>query len=140
MGLNVSHGCFAGAYSAFNRLRKHVASACGGSFPPHDHEFVSSFLKEHDGAPASDHWYFEENEVPEGVRAGMTLFLGHSDCDGTLSPGEARLVADFLGWAANRIPENTDGFGHLGDVKTAVERFARGCAQAAEANETVVFE
>lgn len=36
MGLDVTHGAFSGAYSAFNNLRRFLLRSIGGSWPPHD--------------------------------------------------------------------------------------------------------
>lgn len=82
MGLDTTHDCFHGAYSAFNRFRQYIAKGCGGSFPPHDPEF-----RDDDGnKPLPGHWYYEPKIVPEEHREGMTLFLGHSDYDGIFTP------------------------------------------------------
>jgi len=35
MGLDVPHGAFSGAYSAFNNLRRFLLRSIGGSWPPH---------------------------------------------------------------------------------------------------------
>lgn len=136
MGLDVSHDCFSGAYSAFNRFRQSVAKACGGSFPPHEPGQVD------DNGKPFDHsqWYFEAADVPADHHDGMRLFLGHSDCDGTLDPAEALAVAAFLEWAAPRMEGAATG--HLernGSLTGTALRFARGCRDAAQMGETVEF-
>jgi hypothetical protein len=123
MGLNCSHGAFDGAYSAFNRLRKYVAAACGGSWPPHgsgsedaDGKFVWT---PHPNPEYCDDkvWYYEPEVVPEEVRKGMLLFLGHSDCDGELSPDQCREVSKFLCWvAAVGPPDETWGHPRPGRI------------------------
>lgn len=138
MGLDTSHDCFHGSYSAFNRLRKAVARACGGSFPPHMSDYDAAFL-----ASAKDvndrWWYYDDDTVPINLHVGARLFLSHSDCDGTLTPDESREVAAFLRWVAPRV--EIEGEGHLSSLGTrgAVERFAAGCEAASEAGETVKF-
>lgn len=47
MGLNVTHGAFIGAHSAFNNLRRFLLRSIGGSWPLHDNK------KFKDG-----YWYF----------------------------------------------------------------------------------
>ena len=136
MGLDVSHDCFNGAYSAFNRFRQSVARAAGGSFPPHE-----PGAAEEDGTPFDPgQWYYQKSEVPEEFREGMTLFLDHSDCDGTLSPAEAAAVAAFLEWVAPRMTE--DATGHLERFEFMCDvawHFADGCRLASATGETVKF-
>ena len=136
MGLDVSHDCFHGAYSAFNRFRQSVARACGGSFPPHEPGALNT-----DGKPYETwSWYYESEIVPAEHRDGMRLLLAHSDCDGELAPQEAEMVAGFLDWVADRMTGEMGG--HLqkyGTMADLARGFARGCRQAAEAGETVTF-
>lgn len=136
MGLDVSHDCFSGAYSAFNRFRQSVARACGGSFPPHE-----PGATDEDGTPFDQsQWYYQKSVVPEEYRAGMTLFLGHSDCDGTFTPAEAEAVAGFLEWFAPRMTEDATGhLGRFGFMSDVAWHFADGCRRAAAAGETVEF-
>lgn len=133
--LDVSHDCWHGAYSAFNRFRQAVARACGGSFPPHDPGF------RHEGEPpAPMHWYYDEHVVPTELMAGMKFFLGHSDCDGELDLIEAAEVAKFLRWVAPRFPADVQT-GHMSGMRLAqvAERFAAGCEDAVAAGESVEF-
>lgn len=134
MGLDTTHDCFHGAYSAFNRFRQYIAKGCGGSFPPHDPEFRD----DDENKPLPGHWYYEPKIVPEEHREGMTLFLGHSDCDGIFTPQEAIKVAKFLRWVAPRV--QAVEWGHIqGPVDARILKFAEGCELAASRNENVEF-
>ncbi|WP_257475292.1 hypothetical protein [Bacillus paralicheniformis] len=84
MGLDVTHGAFSGAYSAFNNLRRFLLRSIGGSWPPHDDKKLK------DG-----YWYFGEGYSTK-THKGLTEFFGHSDCDGEISPEMCKFVADEL--------------------------------------------
>ncbi len=136
MGLDVSHDCFHGAYSAFNRFRQSVARACGGSFPPHDEDF----RRDNGSIPDRKTYYWNDDGIPEAHHAAVATFLGHEDCDGTFTPTEAAGVAEFLRWAAPKMNEEVQG--HLSWATTMGDvaiRFANGCARAANADEDVEF-
>ena len=139
MGLDASHGAFDGAYGAFDRFRRAVAVACGGVWPPHPPGDVF------EGVSLDDHpntWGYSDDEVPAEHVAGLTAFLGHSDCDGELTPDECRAVSAFLRWVAPRLVSATSG--HLlavGPNMAAVAlRFADGCDRAADADDPLVFQ
>lgn len=85
MGLDCSHEAFSGAYSAFNRFRRVVAKAWGGSFPPHENPTYSN-----------DVFYTPDDIQTKADAPGLWTFLEHSDCDGQLTPDECRQVADEL--------------------------------------------
>ena len=147
MGLNCSHDAFDGAYSAFNRLRGYVAAVCGGSYPPHgsgSEDRAGKFVwTPHPNPEYRDDksWYYDDTLVAEEIREGMTLFLGHSDCDGELSPAECREVSKFLCWVVAIGHEQETG-GHLvsfGDMRAVVKQFIEGCDDAAENEEPLEF-
>lgn len=112
MGLDVSHGCWSGPYGRFDMFRKALTEACGGTWP------------------FEGDWTWDPETVPEDARPGMFALLNHSDCDGTLTPGEAEAVAVFLAWAGPRL-----GPWAAGRAAT----FAAGCALAVSLGEPVEF-
>jgi len=137
MGLDCSHGAFNGAYSAFNRFRRAICAAIGGSWPPHD----PAWRNPTGGTPGDDEWYYDDDAVPAEHMAGMLAIMEHSDCGGELTPEQCRNVSGFLRWAAPRMTGETGG--HLiraglamGDVAI---RFAAGCDLAAAAGESLTF-
>lgn len=136
MGLIVSHGCFTGSYSAFNRFRKSVAGACGGSFPPH-----APGLIDDDGNPFDETcWYYEPDVVPPKYRDGMFVFLNHPDNKGELDPDTALKVAMFLSWAAPRMMGEASGhLAYYGSMAGVARQFMIGCRMAARQGESVEF-
>jgi len=129
MGLDISHDAFHGAYSAFNRFRKALARAMGGSFPPHD-------LFEHD----DNRWYWGHGYSAE-THPGLTIFFCHSDCDGEMTPEECALVIRDLAPLVEKLPAYGGG-GHIesaGGYRAVGEQFLRGCQAAIDANENLEF-
>lgn len=128
MGLDCSHDAFHGAYSAFNRLRKEVARAVGGSFPPHENRELDD-----------DMWYIDDAYTAES-HPGLFAFLSHSDCDGEFTPEECVQVANDLEPLIDSLPNG--GHGHIetnGGYRRSLQRFVDGCRLAASKNESLLF-
>jgi len=139
MGLDTSHDAFHGAYSAFNRFRQKIASAAGGSFPPH-FIMVNGDL-ERDPDKDQNMWYMPD-EVTVENNPGLFVFMRHSDCDGEITPEECTQVADDLEALLPNIKEDDLGGGHIahaGGFKAVTERFIAGCRAAATAGENLEF-
>ena len=134
MGLDVSHDAFHGAYSAFNRFRKSICRAMGGSFPPHDTEYHE------DGDKLLPRlWYWGHGYGPE-THPGLEVLLSHSDCDGVISPADCVAVADDLEALLPHITGH--GSGHIADQGGYAEvtrKFIDGCRLAAAKGEDLVF-
>ena len=134
MGLDCSHDAFSGAYSAFNRLRREVARAMDGSWPPHSKFAI-------DGEVLSeDKWYYGA-DYSEETHPGLFVFMAHSDCDGEISSEYCVKVADDLEALLPKIEERNAG-GHLsraGGYRGTLEKFIAGCRAAAAANEPLEF-
>lgn len=127
MGLDCSHDAFHGAYSAFNLLRKEVANAVGGSYPPHDN-------RELDG----DMWYIDGDTYTAESHPGLFAFLSHSDCDGEFTADECTQVANDLEPLIALLP--TEGRGHFqGGYASVLRKFVDGCRLAASKNESLLF-
>src|SRR3990167_8218627 len=76
MGLNISHGCWEGPYSAFHRYRSAVAKAAGyGDL--NDYEGFSGFKT------------FPKDDP-------LTCLLGHSDSDGEIAAADTGQLAARL--------------------------------------------
>lgn len=130
MGLDVSHGAFSGAYSAFNRFRQAIAEAVGGSFPPHEDKSLDR-----------DFWYWG-NTANAAEWPGLKILLDHSDCDGEISPQECVLVASDLDKLLPQLQLMGEGSGHIanmGGYASAAKVFADGCRKAASRNEPLLF-
>ena len=135
MGLDCSHDAFHGAYSAFNRFRKAVCEATGGSFPPHESATHS------DGTVLeAGFWYWGEG-YSEDTHPGLYALLIHSDCDGDIDPKTCALLAEELDALLPRMTEKYGG-GHIaarGGMLAVARNFIAGCRAAALADEPLRF-
>lgn len=135
MGLDVSHGAWTGAYSAFNRFRQAVCQALGGSFPPHNpHDAKAKKLE-------PDYWYWGPEANPEEW-PGLAIFLAHSDCDGEISAEDAANIANELERLLPKIEALPIGAGHIqrdGGIRKVTLRFIEGCRAAAKAGQPLEF-
>ena len=100
MGLDTTHGCWHGAYSAFNRFRRAVAASLGADWDVCHGRKYAGETGEINRWPEHwtttrvrdallDHYSIDENDP-------ILVLLAHSDCDGTIGPFEAGLLADRL--------------------------------------------
>ena len=120
MGLDVyiyeGTEAFRGAYSAFDRFRKVVVEATGGTWPdfPRDDDFW---------------WHFGHGYTNE-THPGLYEFLCHSDCDGYISPKIAGQLADEMEALLPEIDKAGNGGGHIdrdGGYGTVARKFIAGC-------------
>lgn len=136
MGLDISHNAFQGSYSGFNLFRKAVASAIGGSFPPHD-----PILTDDNGVPLEpDHWFYDDEKASPETHPGLFCFLNHSDCDGEIDPGTAASLADEMEQLLPVI-DQMDGTQTTlrGGAGAVARKLIKGCRLAAARNESLKF-
>jgi hypothetical protein len=155
MGLDVSHGCWHGAYSAFMRWRISVARAAGIPLG-----LMEGFCKWtlDGGEDEIDHldklgWNETGVAIRDVVHAtiGCTpilwsvlkpdplhVLLNHSDCDGEIAASDCGPVADRLTELLPLLPEG-DGGGHIGSWREKTQTFIDGLRKAAAAGEAVEF-
>jgi hypothetical protein len=140
MGLDTSHDCWHGAYSAFGRWRLAVAEAAGYMVVPVKWPDLGY---ETDSVMLEWHRYEEKNykgEWDEMPADPLILLIVHSDCDGEIKPEHAGPLADRL---EELLPKLTDeGGGHIaarGGYAGATKKFIAGLREAAAAGETVDF-
>lgn len=149
MGLDCSHDAFHGAYSAFNRFRKAVAEAVGGSYPPHfaKSQLTGEYVRDRYGSLVFDDtldatmWYWDDEYSAE-TNPGLYEFLCHSDCDGEISPEMCVKVADELEALLPILDEMESTGGHLDKFETmgnVARQFIAGCRAAADNNEPLEF-
>lgn len=140
MGLDTSHDCWHGAYSAFSRWRQEVAKAAGYyvvpvTWPDMGYPVDTVMLEWH--RYEEKNYHGEWDELPSDP---LLLLIVHSDCDGEIKPEHAPLLADRL---EEILPELSDeGFGHIaarGGYAEATRKFIAGLRAAAEAGEPVDF-
>lgn len=153
MGLDTSHGCWNGAYSAFHRWRVEIAKTIGiplnlmeAFYSPNEEpnnllsvanmimhrpeqKFMADILTDyHNMLPIK--WSILK---PDPLHA----LLYHSDCDG-------ELAADLCAPIADRLTEllpllHGDFGGHIGDIQVKTQTFIDGLRLAASLNEDVRF-
>lgn len=125
MGLDTSHDAFHGSYGNFNRLRKAVARAIGGSHSPHDDKSLDEDL-----------WYSGEGYTEE-THPGLFEFLSHSDCDGEIGPETCAKVAEELEAIIPLIEGDNAATAEV--YRKYVARLAAGCRLAHSMGEPLTF-
>lgn len=135
MGLDMTYDAFSGAYSAFNRLRQFVAAGMGGSHPPHE-----------DATLDPQSWYCDDAFTRES-HPGLYEFMCHSDCDGEISYGKCKKLADELE-ALMPVFEELEqsgkfaSAGHIsrdGGYVEAIRRLIAGCRAAYKDKKAIEF-
>jgi hypothetical protein len=122
MGLDVSHDCWSGAYSAFSRWRSALAKAAG-----------KPDLMTMQGYGGTGDW---DEHYGEDV---LRELLYHSDCDGELEHRICAALAERLEQLLPEMDAMGDGGGHVGQYGDATRRFIKGLRDAHEAGENVEF-
>lgn len=132
MGLDCSHDCFHGAYSAFNRWRNELAKVAGYSFAKYDGMEAPSI----DWGHLPDETVFGEwARTPEDA---LVVLIAHSDCEGVIHPAQAEALAKRLEELIPLLPQEKD-WGHIGDWRAKTQQFVDGLRLAVERNEDVEF-
>lgn len=126
MGLDTSHGCWEGPYSAFMRYRTGL------------HGFILAARKFPDGvrggregyiAAIDANFYADETDP-------LNFFMQHSDCDGEIPPEMCGPLADALQALMDRhMPERA----MYDELRPATQRWITGLRAAAAAHEPVRF-
>lgn len=146
MGLDTTHNAWHGSYGSFHRFRCEVAKAAG--LPPL--ELMDGFYKPLGGIDrytvptlypglVVNEISFSLREIDKAlpisweclnISNGLKVFLGHSDCDGEISPSDCKEVAESLQSLEEKIPE---------EWRENLLAFSRGCRLAASLGETLQF-
>lgn len=141
MGLDTSHGCWHGAYSAFSRWRLAIARAAGYQVWPVEYDVGVKF----DTIMLEWHRYRPEKELLGGwdvtPHDPLIVLFAHSDCDGIIKPEQAGPLADALEALLPKIPDAPDS-GHIGargGYVAVTQQFIAGLRAAAAAGEPVDF-
>ena len=165
MGLDVSHGCWSGAYSAFMRWRRQIAKCAGiplplmeGYYVPPNEE-VLEWLRPREGGPlcrshlgpALTYWLDDvQSALPlswepfrwnwrVGFSDPLIVLLNHSDCDGKIDSEDCAHLAERLEGLLPQLRELSDDPGHIGSWVEKTQRFIDGLRLAAAAGEAVEF-
>ena len=137
MGLDITHDCWNGAYSAFSRWRQKIAEAAGYwvlpvTYPDGGGTHPTIILD----------WHRYQNgelfgEWRDPPRDPLLVLFVHSDCEGVIHPEQAGPLADAL---ESLLPKlQGDGGGHIGDYREKTQNFINGLRAAAAAGEDVEF-
>ena len=135
MGLDTSHNCWHGSYSAFMRWRSKIAEVAGlppldlmeGFFDNRSFLVVDSLLK--DRLPIK--W---ECLKPSPLHT----LLRHSDCDGKIPWRDCKGIAEALQVLLPLLPQEP-AWGHIGDWRQKTQTFIDGLLCAYESKENVDF-
>lgn len=164
MGLDTTHGCWHGAYSAFGRWREGLAKVAGIPLHLMEHYYTEdSWI---DGPPDKDamNWAAPREGGPlckshygpllhswiNRVSAWLPIswdvlkpdvlhiLLDHSDCDGWIEAEHCAALADRLEELLPLLPTEYDS-GHIGDWRDKTQKFIDGLRLAASRGENVEF-
>ena len=125
MGLDVTHDCWHGSYSAFHRFRAELWDL---AHPNRKGEWDKVTEGEE----------FLEFSRHKPAAEPLDYLLYHSDCDGDLKRYMLVPLAERLDTVAPFL--STEGAGHLArGARERALRFAAGCRAAHAAKETVKF-
>jgi len=137
MGLDTSHGCWHGAYSAFSRWRQKLASVAG----------YATWKVTYDDGMVAPTVMLDWGHIPESALMGewdkpqsdaLVYLIAHSDCDGIIKPDQSRPLAARLRELIPLLPDEDVG-GHIGNWRSKTMQFITGLEDAAMKGENVEF-
>lgn len=137
MGLDVSHECWRGAYSAFARWRDKLEEVAG---------YESAMIQDENGfmnkTVLIDWGHITEDNLQghwkESPKDPLMILIAHSDCSGIIKTNDCLALMKRLKELINKLPDE-DGGGHIGNWKTKTQLFINGLKTASEAGEDVKF-
>lgn len=145
MGLDTTHDCWHGAYSAFSRWREMLATVAG---------YEVAIVKYPDSVPsemslAMIDWAQvgpkqlngDWDQIPcrlDGTPDPLLILITHYDCEGHIRVEHLEPLADRLEELLPEL-EGKDGFGHIGLYTEKTQAFIDGLRRAAAAGERVEF-
>jgi hypothetical protein len=127
VGLDTSHGCWHGAYSAFNKWRTELFRVAG--YPPL--ELMEGFTYGTSSKFPPIKW---ECLKPDPLH----ILINHSDCDGEIEWKDADAIAGRLEELLPLLPDEDAG-GHIGYWREKTQDFIDGLRLAHEKQENVEF-
>lgn len=132
MGLDTTHDCWHGAYSAFTRWRNKLAEVAGYKF--YKEGFIDRPLIDW-GRITQDNLCGLWDETPKDP---LLVLIVHFDCEGEIFPEQGEPLADRLAELLPLLPDD-EGGGHIGNWKAKTQAFIDGLRAAAKADEPVEF-
>lgn len=164
MGLDTTHGCWHGAYSAFSRWREELARKAGvpldlmegyygfraGSSESRVWDDAMEWSAPREGGPlCGDYRGTMLHRYITNVSAWLPIkwealkpdilhvLLDHSDCEGEIAAADCGPLADRLEELLPLL--EGDGGGHIGSYREKTQTFIDGLRLAASQNEAVEF-
>lgn len=143
MGLDVSHGCWHGAYSAFSRWREKLAEVAGIPLPLMAGFWGGSVLEEmvvYKYNKEKVDWQDRFLPISWDAFRGdpLTVLLDHSDCDGEIAWEDCDHLADRLTELLPKLPQD-EAAGHIGNWRDKTQTFIDGLRLAYANKENVDF-
>ena len=153
MGLDTTHDCWHGAYSAFMRWRRKLAEVAGlpplelmeGFYYPGEIGTLQAVRRALESGPLdflADGIEELEKSLPiswDCLKPDILHeLLFHSDCDGELAPEICGPLADRLEELLPLLPDDDD-WGHIRNWRDKTQMFIDGLREAAAAGEPVGF-
>jgi len=152
MGLDTSHGAWHGAYSAFMTWREKISEVAG--YPPlrlmegfYDTNSTNPFsLLEYTYPNGDELDMYQIREIKKQLpikwnnfkNTPLLYLLTHSDCDGSLTYGQCKGIADELEKLLPLLPDEDAG-GHIGNWRAKTQTFIDGCRLAYSKKEKLKF-
>jgi|SRR3989304_2461194 len=149
VGLDTTHDCWHGAYSAFNRWRNKLALSAGYMLYKHgaggpgidaDLLIYESALIDW-GLVRAKELEGDWDAIPvriDGTPDPLLLLLAHYDCEGYLKVEHLEPLALRLQELLPSLGDD-EGGGHIGLYREKTQTFIDGLRKAAEARERVEF-
>ena len=137
MGLDTTHDCWHGAYSAFTRWRHKIAETAG---------YAIWKVLYGDGT-TNPTIMLDWGHIPDDALLGewdkpqadpLVYLLAHSDCEGIIKPEQAGPLAARLREIVPSLPDE-DGGGHIGNWRSKTMQFVAGLEDAVAKGENVEF-
>lgn len=148
MGLDTSHDCWHGAYSAFHRWRKEIARVAGlpplelmkGFYSPLSKSLSTFFCGDYE---KSEYYFSSLNErLPISWnclrRRPLNILLRHSDYNGVIPWRSCGPIARELE-ALIPLLADEDAGGHIGNWREKTQKFVDGLRLASSLKESVHF-
>jgi len=146
MGLDTTHNCWHGAYSAFMEWRIKIAHLAG--FPPlelMEGFWEGSHLQEVFGMTNFCRGSFERlmERLPikwdNYEENPLTILLRHSDCEGIICYDDAPYIARELEKLLLQMKTIPDQNGHIGNWHQKTSQFIKGLRLASTMKENIEF-
>lgn len=135
MGLDTTHDCWHGAYSAFARWRCEAASAAGYMIGNLEYKGIITPTVLVDWGHLQDVLHGDWEQDPEDP---LMVLIAHADDDGVIRHRHCKPLADRLTGLLDKIPEGDAG-GHIGNWREKTQVFINGLLDAHSNDEDVEF-